>query len=265
MTIAQNEGERGFKGLVGLVSELNLARITQALETPSHPQGESIAPSAAPQSNATQRLAASPSRNRDYGRWPQAALIIGGFIVVVVLAVNNNDNKPSGYSPVPNSTNTGLSTAPSRTEHTASSVEAIPAVGTDRTLTGSELTYCVAQDARITAVQRQVNHNSDKEIKGINGVIADFNSRCGSFRYYENEMSQVRALVEGRRDEIAWQAQMWLANWRKGKRVTTSGLASSSGRPASARYSQSNLEDSTAETDDSEDADSEDKPKEEDP
>jgi hypothetical protein len=260
MTVAKNEGDRGFKGLEVLVSELNLARITQALETPS-----SIAPSAAPQSNASQRPASSPSRNRDYGRWPQAALIIGGVIVVAVLAVNSNDNKPSGYSAVPKSTNAAVSTATSRTEHAASPVESIPAAGTDRTLSGSELTYCVAQDARITAVQPQVNHNSDKEIKGFNGLVADFNSRCGSFRYYENEMSQVRALVEGRRDEIAKQAQVWLANWRKEKRPTTSGLASSSGRPASARYSQSNLEDSTAKADDSEDADSEDKPNEEDP
>lgn len=259
MTVAKNEGDRGFKGLEGLVSELNLARITQAFETPS-----SIAPGAAPQSNASQRPASSPSRNRDYGRWPQAALIIGGVIVVAVLAVNSNDNKPSGYSAVPKSTNAVVSTATSRTEHTASPLESIPAAGTDRTLTGSELTYCVAQDARITAVQPQVNHNSDKEIKGFNGLVADFNSRCGSFRYYENEMSQVRALVEGRRDEIAKQAQMWLANWRKEKRLTTSGLASSSGRPASTRYSQSNLEDLIAKADDSEDADSEDKPKEED-
>src|SRR5882724_3020357 len=256
MTVAKSEPDRGFKGLEGLVSELNLARITQALETPSHPPGESIDSGAAPRSNASQRPASSPSRNRDYGRWPQAALIIGGVIVVVVLAVNSNDNKPSGYSAVPKSTNAVVSTATSRTEHTASPVESIPAVGTDRTLTGAELTYCVAQDARITAVQPQVNHNSDKEIKGFNGLIADFNSRCGSFRYYENEMSQVRALVEGRRDEIAKQAQIWLANWRKEKRLTISGLASSSGRPASARNSQSNLEDSIAKTDDSEDADS---------
>jgi hypothetical protein len=265
VTVAQNERDRGVKGLEGLVSELNLARITQALETPSHSQGESSAPSAAPQSNAPQRLASSPSRNRDYGRWPQAALIIGGVIVVVVLAVNSNDNKPSGYSTVPNTTNTGISAPPSRPVHTASPVESMPAVGTDRTLTGSELTYCVAQDARITAVQPEVNHNSDKEIKGFNEHVADFNSRCGNFRYYEDEMRQVRALVDGRHDEIAKQAQMWLANWRKGKRLTTSGLASSSGRPARARYSQSNLEDSTASTDDSEDADSEDKPKEEEP
>jgi hypothetical protein len=263
MPVAQNEKDRGFKGLVGLVSELNLARITQSLEAPSHSQGESTSPSAAPQANPPQRIASPRSRNRDYGRWPQAALIIGGVMVVAVLVINSNDNKPSsGDTAPPYSTNTGVSTTPSRAEHAASPVESIPSIGTDRTLTGSELTYCVAQNARIAAVQPQVNRHSDREIKGFNELIADFNSRCGHFQYYENEMSQVRALVEGEHDEIAKQTQSWLVNWRKGRGSTARGLPSANGKPGAVSYSQYNPEDSTAKADSSED---EDEPKEEDP
>jgi len=233
MPVAEDEKARGFRGLEGLVSDLNLSRITQATEAPSTSRGGSGS-SASSQPNPQQRPAPPPSRNRDYGRWPQAALIIGGCVLIAVLVSNSNDNKPSGgNSTVQSPTNTGVSTTPSQTVRTASPVESIPAVGSDRTLTGSELTYCVSQDARITAVQPQVNRRSDREIDGFNELIADFNSRCSNFRYYEKEMTQVRALVEARHDEIANQAQVWLANWRKGKGHSNSGPTSSSGRPAS--------------------------------
>ncbi len=270
MSMAQNDKNGGFKGLEGLVSELTLSRITQAAETPARSQGESAGP--APESNAAQRPVAPPSRKRDYGRWraqfgapigdlpaPKTALIIGGVIVVIVLAVNSNDKQPSaGYSTPPNAINTGVSSAPTPTAHTASPVERVPTVGTNRTLTGSELTYCVAQDARIRAVQPQVNRRSDREIKGFNELIADFNGRCSNFQYYVNEMSEVRALIDARHEAIAQQAQMWLTQWRKGDGRTTSGRAT-------APYSRPNVEDSAVDADGLADADSEDKPKDEDP
>ena len=122
----------------------------------------------------------------------------------------------------------------------------------------------------MTAVQPQLNHHSDREIQGFNELVDDYNGRCGEYRYYEKEMTQVRALIAGRQDEIANQAQLLLASWRKGstsrKGLAPRGPANVRGKPTANNYPQYNSETSgTTESSDSEDEDSNDKPQEENP
>lgn len=109
-------------------------------------------------------------------------LVVGGIIGAVVL----NDNKKSGGS------QTYIPPKPQ---------ESVPAVGKDNLMSASELRYCNAQNIRLDGAQTAVNHQAQYSIDSFNAMIADYNSRCSSYRYQQRTLGAVKAEVESKRQQ----------------------------------------------------------------
>jgi hypothetical protein len=71
--------------------------------------------------------------------------------------------------------------------------------GMNRTLSSSEIRYCVSEDIRIGAAKSVVNAYSDWEVDRFNEMVSDYNARCGMFKYSRGTLESVRSSVEKRR------------------------------------------------------------------
>lgn len=70
-------------------------------------------------------------------------------------------------------------------------VEAAPPIGTDNTLSGAQLRYCVFERFRIGGAQTQVDQHNGDSVDRFNAMVDDFNRRCSSFRYEVREYQAV--------------------------------------------------------------------------
>jgi TonB family protein len=85
----------------------------------------------------------------------------------------------------------------------AAFAEEAPPVGKGSMFSDAQIRYCLAQIIRIEAVRSLINRYRKAQVEYFNGVTADYNSRCGSYRYEGDALETNRALVEANR----WQIQ----------------------------------------------------------
>jgi hypothetical protein len=62
-------------------------------------------------------------------------------------------------------------------------VESQPPVGQNTVLSTAQIRYCLAEDIRMDGAKAAVNNYIDSDVERFNAMVADYNSRCGSFRY----------------------------------------------------------------------------------
>ena len=55
--------------------------------------------------------------------------------------------------------------------------------GQNLVLSTAQIRYCLAEDIRMDAAKSAVNGYSDSDVDRFNAMVADYSSRCGSFRY----------------------------------------------------------------------------------
>ncbi|WP_265706358.1 peptidoglycan-binding domain-containing protein, partial [Verminephrobacter aporrectodeae] len=72
----------------------------------------------------------------------------------------------------------------------------MPPVGTNNVLTSEQLRYCVAEEIRLNAAKEVTNNYNDSDVDRFNGIVADYNSRCGQSRYRSGSLEGARAEVE---------------------------------------------------------------------
>lgn len=92
--------------------------------------------------------------------------------------------------------------------------ESAPPVGSGQVVDVNELAYCLAERARIDAVKAEIDDTLQSEIDGFNSKVADYNSRCAQVRYYQSTMDKAQGYLNAHRQEIANEANSWLAAWR---------------------------------------------------
>lgn len=96
--------------------------------------------------------------------------------------------------------------APYADDAGASQIETPPApYQTYRTVSISELRYCLRQKARLESVQNE--QMSNPQIDRFNSAIEDYNSRCGSFRYRDSDMDTVNSEMANDQTNIRAEAQ----------------------------------------------------------
>lgn len=128
------------------------------------------------------------------------SLVWGGgalLILVLILAAATEDKKRSTYSTstytpqtsTPNVTTTKTKTVPPIEAEPVSYEETKPSVGRNQSLNRSEIRYCIFQGKRLDAARTLAQTNT--AIDRFNVLVNDFNSRCGSFRYGQNDMDAV--------------------------------------------------------------------------
>jgi hypothetical protein len=96
--------------------------------------------------------------------------------------------------------------APYADDAGASQAETPPApYQTYRTVSISELRYCMRQKARLESVQYE--QMSNPQIDRFNSAIEDYNSRCGSFLYRDSDMDTVNREMANDQTNIRAEAQ----------------------------------------------------------
>lgn len=219
--------ERGFSSLSGMVSKVDIPPVPPKPEQRSSPTASPAAaptPKSAPKPETAaasvplprpQSQAAAPYNPplppKSQGSVWTPLWIIGGLFLLLWLASLNQSNAPT-TSTSARTASSGVSQATT----TARPIESKPAPGYDQSLSESELRYCLAEDIRLNGekervdvVERSTNHYRQSDVDHFNGVVdaynqraADFNSRCGHYRYYQSVMARVRPDVEGRRSQL---------------------------------------------------------------
>jgi hypothetical protein len=123
--------------------------------------------------------------------------IVGIGIMILSNAWQDDRSNPSSrnlYSP-----NSSPSTyTPSRT--TSDLIFDKPPVGTDNLLSVAQIRWCLREKIRIDTKRPLANTNW--EVDAFNQLVAEYNSRCGSFRYQSGTLEQARIEVEGMRAQI---------------------------------------------------------------
>ena len=103
----------------------------------------------------------------------------------------SNQNAASAYSPTPE-----------LPQQSASPAEDKPPIGSSLVLSTAQIRYCLAEDIRVEAAKAVVNSNSDGDVERFNAMVADYNSRCGSFRYRSGTLESARRDIEPYRSQF---------------------------------------------------------------
>jgi len=81
--------------------------------------------------------------------------------------------------------------------------EEVPPAGADNLMfSDAEIRYCLAQIIRIEAVRLLVDRYERAQVGYFNELVADYNSRCGHYRYMEGARESAQAQVEISRSTI---------------------------------------------------------------
>ena len=205
----QKKGEgKGFAGLSSLVSEVDTTPPPAAKEEPaaSAPSTERPAPQAAQpqpsQPHQTYQEPAQPSSSgTSGGKW-----VLGIAAVIGVLwLIGQSDKSPTSpapaYSP-PAQTATPSYSPPAEPQAPSRPQESMPPVGQDLVFSAAQIRYCLAENIRMEGAKSAFNNYIDSDVDRFNAMVADYNSRCGSFRYRNGALESARRDVEPYRSQL---------------------------------------------------------------
>ena len=215
--VAQGEGQekkdssKGFAGLSSMVSDVDSTvaqptRDSRAAATHTHGSSSAVDPHAsAPEREVSSRppyqASAPPRGGASTGMW-----ILGvGAVAGLIWLVSQSGERSSSTSPVYTSNTDSLSvSSPSPTWQPAPSpppaptrpIEEKPPTGTNNVLTAAQLRYCVAEEIRLDAAREVINNDTNLHVDRFNGIVEDYNSRCGKFRYRGSSLASAKAEIE---------------------------------------------------------------------
>jgi hypothetical protein len=159
----ENQG-RGFGGFSGMVSDVSDIAPQRRLE--------------ADDEDDDPRIVAKAARPSFLVKWKTPLIwtaVIGGIIGLAYYGDQHQANSPQPTE------------------------ELEPAVGTDNLLSAREIRYCEAQNLRLEGARTMVNRQYQFNIDSFNVMIADYNSRCSSFRYRLGTLQPIKAAVQADR------------------------------------------------------------------
>ncbi|OYT98007.1 MAG: hypothetical protein CFE40_14085 [Burkholderiales bacterium PBB1] len=209
------KGERkGFAGLSSLVSDVTTSPPPSAKKEPSNTSGASSSPqpptslTAQPQPRQEEKYqdTPQPSSGSSGGKW-----VLGIAAVIGVLwLIGQSDNSPTSpapaYSPPAQSATPSYS-PPAEPQAPTRPQESMPPVGQDLVFSTSQIRYCLAEDIRMEGVKSALNNYIDSDVDRFNAMVADYNSRCGRFRYRSGALESARRDIEPYRSQLQSEGQ----------------------------------------------------------
>lgn len=204
-----NEG-KGFAGLSSLVSDVDTTPLRPA---PKTEPASSTTSMGRPASQAAQPKLQQQPQRQTYQEPPQQSSgssggkwILGIAAVVGLLWLIGQSNKstpsptpaysPPAQSATPNYSPLAQPQAPSLPQ------ESMPPVGQNVVLSTAQIRYCLAEDIRMDGARTALNNYSNSDVDRFNAMVADYNSRCGSFRYKKGALESARRDVEPHRGQL---------------------------------------------------------------
>lgn len=201
---------KGFAGLSSLVSDVDTTppppppNAESAGSTTSTGRTASQATQPQPQ-QPTQRQAyqkpSQPSSGSSGGKWILGIATVVGLLWLIGQSDKRTRSPSPAYSPPAQSTAPSYS-LPTQPQTPTAPQESKPPVGQNSVLSETQIRYCLAEDIRMDAAKAVLNNYSDSDVNRFNAMVADYNSRCGSFRYRGGALERVRRDVEPYRSQL---------------------------------------------------------------
>jgi hypothetical protein len=200
----QKKGEgKGFAGLSSLVSDVDTTPPAAAAPAAGRPAPQPAQPQPQPSQRQMYQEPAQPlSSGFSVGKW-----VLGIATVIGVLwLVGKSDKSPASpapvYSPAAQTATPSYSPLPDEPEAPSRPQESIPPVGQDLVFSNAQIRYCSAEDIRMEGAKSALNNYIDSDVDRFNAMVADYNSRCGSFRYRSGALESARRDVELYRSQL---------------------------------------------------------------
>lgn len=208
----QNEGEgMGFAGLSSLVSDVDTSlpppatQEVAASDASSKAGRRAASESQRPEAQTKQQpyqAPSQPSSGSSTGKWVLGTAAVIGVFWLIGKADNSPSSLAPSYSPPAGSTTPSYSAAPAQPQVPSPPEEAKPPVGQGLVFSTAQIGYCLAEDIRMDAAKAVLNNYSDSEVYRFNAMVADYNSRCGSFRYRGDALESARRDMEPYRNQL---------------------------------------------------------------
>lgn len=206
----RKDGTKGFAGLSALVSDIDstvsdAARRAEA--TPRETDRESTRAPPSPEPSHTYQPPPQSSGGSSAGKWIVGVAVVFGLIWLVSLSDKRTSDTSPTYTQVPEQqaavTSPPVWQQPSPTAVQPSRPsETPPPVGNGLSLSMPQLRYCTAEKIRLDAANGVINSYSDTDIDRFNALVADYNSRCGQFKYRRGTLETAKSEVEASRSAI---------------------------------------------------------------
>ena len=187
---------KGFAGLDSMVSDVS-ADIDKAAKAappkapeppPAPPLPPTTPPVAPPSASGGNSNYSPPGKSGPSG----VGWVIAGVVILVILIANsgsgNKTSTPSPRSPEPTYSSQAPVTPP--VSAPVSDTQK-PAIGRNQVLGVAQIRYCKTEKIRIEAFESVINNAYNHEVDRFNGIVSDYNSRCGEFRYRRGDVERV--------------------------------------------------------------------------
>jgi TonB family protein len=124
--------------------------------------------------------------------------LLGSFALMTGLLGGAHAEQAAPVAGPPGAASHAIQAAPMPlTEH-----EALPPSGKGNLFSDAQVRYCLAQLIRVDAIRPLLNRYEREEVEQFNALVADFNARCGSYRYKDNALDEAKAWLEDNRAQI---------------------------------------------------------------
>ncbi|MFC7411553.1 peptidoglycan-binding domain-containing protein [Hydrogenophaga atypica] len=208
----QKKGEgKGFAGLSSLVSDVDTTSPPAAKEEPDasapsteRPARQAAQPQPSQPHQTFQEPAQPPSSGSSGGKW-----VLGIAAVIGVLwLIGQSDRSPTSPAPAYSTPAQTAQTAtpsyspPAESQAPSRPQESMPPVGQDLVFSTAQIRYCLAEDIRMEGAKFGLNNYIDSDVDRFNVMVADYNSRCGSFRYRSGALESARRDIEPYRSQF---------------------------------------------------------------
>lgn len=205
----QKKGEgKGFAGLSSLVSDVDTtpppaAKIEPAAAAPGAgrpaPQPAQPQPS---QRQTCQEPAQPPPSGSSGGKWVLGIAAVIGVLWLIGQSDKSTTSPAPAYSPPAQTATPSYSPPPAEPQAPSRPQESMPPVGQDLVFSTAQIRYCLAEDIRMEGAKSALNNYIDSDVDRFNAMVADYNSRCGSFRYRSGALESARREIEPYRSQI---------------------------------------------------------------
>ncbi len=207
----KGDPKKGFAGLSSMVSDVDSTVSQPARESKPAPRAAS-APAPAPAERARSTDDQEPDRpvyqapaqssgGSSTGKWLLGIGLVAGLLWLVSQSGDKASSPAPAFTPSSDSSSVASPSpswqpAPSPPPAPSRPSEERPPVGTNNVLTSAQLRYCVAEKIRLDAAEGAISNYNDTHVDRFNEMVADYNGRCGQFRYRSGALESARAEVE---------------------------------------------------------------------
>ena len=179
------------------------AKVEPAASAPSteRPAPQAPQPQQSQQNQTYQEPAQPSSSGSSGGKW-----VLGIAAVIGVLwLIGQSDKSPTSPTPAyppPAQTTTPSYSPPAEPQAPSRPQESMPPVGQNLVFSAAQIRYCLAEDIRLEGAKSAVNNYIESDVDRFNAMVADYNSRCGSFRYRSGALESARRDMEPFRGQL---------------------------------------------------------------